>query len=169
MSIIFQKDSYLLWFWNWFVNAPTSPDSKTHNTFDAHQKVDGSSICWLLNYTYPTLRKFKATFCLPFLPHDQSQSGKNIEQFSRYLRKLWFYRPFIKKNKNIRRFLFLSAKFFEFSNSEYFRICLKNSSVGTKNNQEIILSSFRDISKKGVFFDLKMGDPCPIHYPPFTI
>ena len=70
---------------------------------------------------------------------------------------------FSKKNKNIRRFL--SAKFSDFSNSEYSRICLKNSSVGTKNNQEKILSSFRDISKKVVFFDLKMGDPCPIHHP----
>ena len=59
-----------------------------------------------------------------------------------------FFDIFFKNNKNVRRFL--SGKFSDFSNSEYSRICLENSSVGTKNNQVKILSSFR-VSEKDVF------------------
>ena len=48
---------------------------------------------------------------------------------------------------------FLNWKFSDLSNSEYSRICLQNSSVGTRHNQEKILSSFREISKKYIFSD----------------
>ena len=68
---------------------------------------------------------------------------------------------FFKRKKNVRRFL--SGKFSDFSKSESSRKCPQNSSVGTKNNQGKILSSFRDISEKDVFFDPKKTDHPSIH------
>ena len=44
--------------------------------------------------------------------------------------------------------------------------------MGTRNNQEKILSSFRDISQKDVFFDLKkktLGDFLVENFPIFPI
>ena len=92
---------------------------------------------------------------------------KKLSSFRDIPEKDDFFDIFFKNNKNVKRFL--RGKFSDFFKSEYSRICLENSSLGTKNNQVKISSSFRDIFKKVVFFDLQMGDPCPIHHhPPST-
>ena len=36
--MIFKNHSYELCFWNWFVNAATSQDFKTHNTLEMQAK-----------------------------------------------------------------------------------------------------------------------------------
>ena len=76
--MIFTNNSYELWFWNWFVNAPTSPDFETHKTFDMHAEVHDLIKYMVLTYIYPSLSKFKVPKSDPFpsfLPHDQYARG----------------------------------------------------------------------------------------------
>ena len=63
------------------------------------------------------------------------------------------------EKKTVRNFFI--GKISDFSNSEHSRRCLQNSSVGTRNSQEKILSSFRDIFEKDVFFDIESGFRVP--------
>ena len=52
---------------------------------------------------------------------------------------------------------FLSGKISDFSNSETSKRCLQKSSVGSRNNQEKILSTFWDIPKNHVFSAFQNG------------
>ena len=52
---------------------------------------------------------------------------------------------------------FLSGKISDFSNSETSKRCLQKSSVGTRNNQKKILSTFWDIPKNHVFSAFQNG------------
>ena len=52
---------------------------------------------------------------------------------------------------------FLSGKISDFSNSETSKSCLQKSSVGTRNNQKKILSTFWDIPKNHVFSAFQNG------------
>ena len=66
---------------------------------------------------------------------------------------------FCSQEKKLRNFFI--GKISDFSNSEHSKRCLQDSSVGSRNNQEKILSSFGNISEKVVFFDIKMGFRVP--------
>ena len=67
--------------------------------------------------------------------------------------KSMFFSAF--SENNVRRFL--SGKFSDFSNSESSKRCLQKSSVGTRNTQKKILSTFWDIPKNHVFSAFQNG------------
>ena len=66
--------------------------------------------------------------------------------------KNFFDQYFVSKKKKLRNFFYW--KKFRFIFLECSKRCPKKSSKGTKNNQEKILSSFRDIPEKEVFSQL---------------
>ena len=85
----------------------------------------------LRNYFYTLLRGTKTT-------------RKNIKSLSKYLRKGCYFHINFFSTKKLR---FLCWKFSEFVFLELSKRYLHNSSKGNKNNQEKILSSFREILK----------------------
>ena len=76
------------------------------------------------------------------------------------------------KNRKNRRKKKVVRSFLKNKNFKIFRVfnrkCLKNCFVGLRNNEEKLLSSFRDISEKDVFFDLQTRHHT-IHHPSLQV
>ena len=71
LSMIFQKHAYLGWFKKKKYQPPTSPDFKTHKSFDMRKKVHGLGKYIVLTYTYSIFSRFEVPKSDPSLPHDK--------------------------------------------------------------------------------------------------